>query len=121
MNNKDIEKALRRAGAWDFVAALPNGMHTTVGERGTVLSGGQRQRIMIARALVHHPKLLILDEATSSLDLETEKEIMDEIDQLKGKKTVLIISHRQSTLSNCDQLFSVDKGKLVVFSDPKNT
>ena len=114
-------KAIELAKLHKFIEKLPDGIDTFIGEDGSRISGGQRQRIGIARALYNDPKLLILDEATSSLDLETEKEIMDEIDQLKGKKTVLIISHRQSTLSNCDQLFSVDKGKLVVFSDPKNT
>lgn len=106
-SDEDTEEALRRAGAWDFVAALPNGLNTKVGERGTVLSGGQRQRIMLARALVHHPKLLILDEATSALDSETESEIYQTLSILKGEMTIIAVSHRPATTSHADQVFSL--------------
>ncbi len=84
-----------------------------VGERGVRLSGGQRQRIGIARALYHKPNILVLDEATSSLDTDTEKEIMEGIFKLKKNKTVLIVAHRLSTVSICDELFKLDKGKIV--------
>ena len=84
-----------------------------VGERGVRLSGGQRQRIGIARALYHKPNILVLDEATSSLDTDTEKEIMEGIFKLKKNKTVLIVAHRLSTVSICDELFKLDKGKII--------
>ena len=85
-----------------------------VGEKGVRLSGGQQQRIGIARALYHKPNVLVLDEATSALDVETEKEIMHSINKFKGKKTVIIVSHRLSAVSNCDQLFKLDKGKITI-------
>ena len=78
------------------------------------LSGGQRQRIVLARALYHDREILVMDEATSALDNETEKEIINEIDSLKGKKTILIIAHRLSTLQNCDKIFKLSNGKLEV-------
>jgi len=90
----DAEQALRSAGAWDFVAAMPDGMLTIVGERGSKLSGGQRQRIAIARALAHRPNLLILDEATSALDPESEKAICRTLAGLRGQVTMLAISHQ---------------------------
>ena len=92
---------------------LPDGLNTKVGERGVRISGGQRQRIGIARALYHKPKVLVLDEATSALDIDTEKEIMEGITKLKKNKTVLIVSHRLSTVSKCDALFKLDNGKVV--------
>ena len=83
-----------------------------VGERGVQISGGQRQRIGIARALYNDAELLILDEATSALDVETESQFMDAVSNLKGNKTVLIITHRLSTIENCDKIFKIEKGKL---------
>ena len=94
ISRADVETALRRAEAWAFVAALPDGMDTVVGERGARLSGGQRQRIAIARALVRDPALLILDEATTALDPETEAGIVATVKRLTGKLTVLSISHQ---------------------------
>jgi ATP-binding cassette subfamily C protein len=101
---------LRAAGAWEFVKALPSGMHSSVGERGTRLSGGQRQRIMIARALAHRPTLLILDEATSALDPESERVISETLERLKGEYTVLIVSHQPQLVEAADQAYRLEGG-----------
>ena len=112
INDKKIARSLQLSQLNDFVETLPNGLNTTIGERGLRLSGGQRQRIGIARALYNDPKVLIFDEATSSLDNETEKELINEIIKLKEKKLIIMIAHRLSTLNNCDVLFLFDKGVL---------
>ena len=108
-----IEKAIKKAQLYNFIQGLPEKLDSIVGERGAQLSGGQQQRIGIARALYHDPKLLILDEATSALDEETEKEVMKAVEGLKGEMTILIITHRLSTLSCCDKIYKVDQKKLV--------
>ena len=90
----------------------PEGIETAVGERGVRLSGGQRQRIGIARALYHDPDILVLDEATASLDLDTEGEFIKVVESLKNKKTVLMISHRLSTIEKCDSRYLLEKGQL---------
>ena len=105
--------ALEKANLGDFVRGLPLGLDTPVGERGTKISGGQRQRLGIARALFTKPKLLILDEATSSLDGQAELEISDAINNLKGVVTVVLIAHRLSTVRSADQVIYMDKGKIV--------
>ena len=92
-----------------LVNNLSNGLDTKIGEFGDRISGGQRQRIAIARALYTNPKVFILDECTNSLDLKTEKQIIDEVNSLKGKKTIIMIAHRLSTLENCDRIYRVDK------------
>lgn len=104
--------ALKEAQLDEFVKGLPEGVHTGVGERGIRISGGQRQRIGIARALYNDPELLILDEATSALDNETEAAIMDAINRLHGKKTLVIIAHRLQTIEKCDMVFRVEDGKI---------
>jgi ABC-type multidrug transport system fused ATPase/permease subunit len=91
---------------------MPLQFNTLVGERGVRLSGGQRQRIGIARALYNNPELLILDEATSSLDRITERAVMEAIVNIAHKKTIIIIAHRLSTVKNCDQIVLLDKGKI---------
>ncbi len=106
----DVERALRDAGARDFVADMPKGVHSVVGERGSRLSGGQRQRISIARALVHRPQLLILDEATSSLDPASETAICETLLQLRGKLTTLAISHQPALLDAADRAYRLHKG-----------
>jgi ATP-binding cassette, subfamily B, bacterial PglK len=111
-------RALQAAQLTDLVRQLPHGPDTIVGERGVRLSGGQRQRIGIARALYHDPSVLILDEATSSLDEATESEILDAIRLLRGSKTVLIVSHRSSTLRDCDTRFRLENGRLVAVGVP---
>jgi ABC-type multidrug transport system fused ATPase/permease subunit len=97
----------------EFVAGLPDGIDTEVGERGARLSGGQRQRLGIARAMFTCPNLLVLDEATSSLDSETELSISQAIYDLKGFTTIVIIAHRLSTVRNADKVVYIDKGKAV--------
>ena len=91
---------------------MPEGLDTSIGERGIRLSGGQRQRIGIARALYHDPEVLILDEATSALDNDTEAAIMDSINSLHGKKTLIIIAHRLQTIEKCDIVYRVEEGKI---------
>jgi ABC-type multidrug transport system fused ATPase/permease subunit len=113
-----IARALRSAQLQDFVEGLPEGVNTIVGERGVRLSGGQRQRIGIARALYHDPAVLVLDEATSALDTETEHGVMEAVRALHGKKTVLIIAHRHSTVAHCDLLYCLDSGKIACFGTP---
>lgn len=97
----------------DFVNALPDGIHTDIGENGVRISGGQRQRIGIARALYRDPDLLIFDEATSSLDLKTEASVLDAIESLHGKKTILVIAHRPQTVEKCDHIYKMVDGKFV--------
>jgi len=108
-----VRRAIRAAQLEEFVASLSQGLETQVGERGVRLSGGQRQRIGIARALYHNPPVLVLDEATSSLDLATEQGVMDSVNALHGEKTVLIVAHRLSTVSHCDRLYKLERGKVV--------
>ncbi len=108
-----IERSIAAAQLGSFVATLPAGLDTVVGERGVRLSGGQRQRIGIARALYHNPSVLVLDEATSSLDTETERGVMEAIDALHGYKTILVVTHRPNTLSYCDRVLRLEDGVLV--------
>lgn len=113
LSEEDAIQALKSAGAWDFVTPLPEGIHSTVGERGTKFSGGQRQRIMIARALVHKPRLLILDEATSALDPESEAAIGKTMEDLCGTLTILAISHQTALVSAADCVYQLGDGGAV--------
>jgi ATP-binding cassette subfamily C protein len=106
----DAEAALRAAGAWDFVNRLPEGLETIVGERGGKLSGGQRQRIVIARALINKPRLLILDEATSALDPESEEVVRQTMEDLKGRLTILAISHNKALVQAADYVYQMEAG-----------
>ncbi len=117
LSEADAERALHAAGAWDFVAALPKNMHSIVGERGGSLSGGQRQRIAIARALVHHPRLLILDEATSALDSASEAAILDTLRGLHGQVTILAISHQQGLALAADRVYLMENGGVLYDED----
>ena len=108
-----IERALKSAQLWDFVETLPEKTQTIVGERGVRVSGGQRQRIGIARALYHEPQVLVLDEATSSLDIDTETEVMSAIRALQGFKTILIVAHRLSTVQHCDRIYKIEDATIV--------
>jgi ATP-binding cassette subfamily C protein len=107
----DVESTLKEANAWEFVAAMPEGIDTTVGERGTAMSGGQRQRIAIARALAHRPDLLILDEATASLDPKSELEICATVRRLRGRMTILAVSHQPALLDVADKVYRLDLGR----------
>ena len=108
-----ISEALKIANLDEFVASLPDGIDTQVGERGARISGGQRQRLGIARAMFTRPHLLVLDEATSSLDGETEASISEAIDAMRGSTTVVIIAHRLSTVRNADKVVYLSDGKVL--------
>jgi ATP-binding cassette subfamily B protein len=108
-----VVRAARAANAHDFVCKLPHGYDTVVGERGHTLSGGERQRVSIARAILHDPRILILDEATSSVDTETERQIQEALERLVAGRTVFAIAHRLSTLRKADRLFVIADGRLV--------
>jgi ABC-type multidrug transport system fused ATPase/permease subunit len=107
-----VARAVTDAQLEDFIAQLPEGLDTVVGEQGVRLSGGQRQRIGLARALYRDPSLMILDEATSALDVDTEKEVMRAVRGLRGRKTVIIISHRLSTVADADRIITIADGKV---------
>ena len=113
--NAEIIEAARMANAHDFIMSLPEGYNTIVGEKGYSLSGGERQRIAIARALIHDPRILILDEATAALDTETEKLIQDAITKVTKGRTTFAIAHRLSTLRNANKLLVLDHGRLAEF------
>jgi len=113
-----VTRALAFAQLDAFVAARPEGVHTFVGERGVRLSGGQRQRIGIARALYHDPPILVLDEATSALDVATEAEVMKAVAALQGRKTIVIVAHRLSTVEQCDRLCRLEGGRVVQIGTP---
>lgn len=114
IDENSVKAALEKAELLNFVQSLPDGIYTKVGDRGVRLSGGQRQRIGIARALYHDPEILILDEATSALDNETEKSVMEAIDSLHGKMTLIIIAHRLTTIKNCDAIYEIVDGQAVM-------
>jgi ABC-type multidrug transport system fused ATPase/permease subunit len=105
--------ALEFSAAAEFVRELPKGLDTIIGDRGIRLSGGERQRLVLARAVLRNPKILILDEATSSLDTENEKKIQEAIERLKGKMTIIVIAHRLSTIRNADQVIVLERGEVI--------
>ena len=118
LKEEDVVHALRAAGAWDFVMAMPHGMDSSVGERGGKLSGGQRQRIAVARALVQRPRLLILDEATSALDPESEMAIGQTLQKLSGNLTIIAISHQPALAKSADRTYRLQDGQAVLVDDP---
>ncbi|GJL61407.1 MAG: ABC transporter permease [Nitrospirales bacterium] len=117
LQKSDVESALRAAGAWEFIQHLPEGLQSSVGEHGSSLSGGQRQRIAIARALAHHPRLLILDEATSALDSTTEAAICQTLRELRGTLTILAISHQAGLIDAADCVYRLEQGTVTLVED----
>jgi ABC-type multidrug transport system fused ATPase/permease subunit len=112
-SDQEVIQAARKANAWQFIESFPEGLDTLVGERGIKLSGGQRQRIAIARAILKNPAILILDEATSSLDSESEKLVQQAMDELMRNRTSIIIAHRLSTIRKVDKILVIDGGRIV--------
>ena len=111
--DEELWTALRNARCEDFIKALPNQLDTNVGERGVKLSGGEKQRLSIARALLKDPPILLLDEATASVDTETEHLIQTALDRLMENRTVFVIAHRLSTIKNADCIYVLEQGKVV--------
>jgi ABC-type multidrug transport system fused ATPase/permease subunit len=112
VKDEDVWKALDAAQLGDFVRNLPKQLETSIGEKGVRISGGQRQRIGIARALYRNTQIIVFDEATSALDYQTEGEILETIDGLKGSRTLIIITHRLNTIQNCDRIYEIKDGKM---------
>ena len=108
-----LQQAIAQAQLQELMDQLPDGVDTIIGEQGVRLSGGQRQRVAIARALYRNPEILVLDEGTSALDMETEREVIRAVERLKGKMTILMIAHRTTTLARCDRIYTIDRGDLV--------
>lgn len=117
-SDESIEASARAANAWDFVSELPDGLDTEIGERGIKLSGGQKQRIAIARALLKDAPILILDEATSSLDSRSEVVVQEALERLMKNRTVLIIAHRLSTIAHVDTIVTLKKGRVDETGSP---
>jgi ATP-binding cassette, subfamily B, bacterial PglK len=113
IDDEKLVEALNQALLIDLIEQLPQGVNTMVGERGIRLSGGQRQRVALARAFYHGRNILVMDESTSALDNETEREIVSEIQRLKGRKTIIVIAHRVTTLKHCDKIIRLEKGRIV--------
>ncbi len=113
IDEKRIENCLKHAQIWDEVSQMPKGINTVIGENGSVISGGQRQRIALARALYKEFEILIMDEATAALDMETEKAVIDSIRQVKGNKTLLMVTHHMSLANECDLLYKIEQQKII--------
>ena len=113
INKNDLIKVAKVANALNFIENQPDGFNTVIGDRGVKLSGGQRQRISIARALLKNPPILIMDEATSSLDSESEKKVKKAIERLMKNRTVFVIAHRLSTVVNANKIILLKRGKIV--------
>jgi ABC-type multidrug transport system fused ATPase/permease subunit len=112
-NEQEIIDAANQANAWDFIQTFPDKLNTIVGERGIQLSGGQRQRIAIARAVLKNPKILILDEATSFLDSESERLVQEALEKLMQGRTSVVIAHRLATVRKADKIIVLESGRIV--------
>ena len=119
INDSELKNAIKLSKLKELIETLPNGVDSLIGESGVRISGGQRQRIGIARALYKNPDLLVLDEATSALDNETEKDVMDSINNLQGNMTIIIIAHRLTTVKDCDIIVELDKGSIAKIGTPR--
>jgi ATP-binding cassette, subfamily B, bacterial PglK len=117
IDDLQVVQALEQARLMDHVNQLPKGVNTLLGERGVRFSGGQRQRVAIARAFYHQRSVLIMDEATSALDNYTEQEIVEEIKHFKGKKTMIVVAHRLTTVQHCDRIYKLQNGQIVDSGD----
>ena len=113
INSYRLKKAIELSQLADYIDGLSNGLETFVGERGVKISGGQRQRIGIARALYNDPDILVLDEATSSLDATTEADLMSAVNALQGIKTIIIVAHRLTTIKNCEYIYKLNDGQII--------
>ncbi|MBI1979470.1 MAG: ATP-binding cassette domain-containing protein, partial [Elusimicrobia bacterium] len=113
ISQSEIEAAAKIANAHSFILELPNGYDTVVGEKGVRLSGGQRQRLAIARAVLKNPPILILDEATSSLDSESERLVQEALERLMQSRTVLVVAHRLSTIRKADRILVLENGRII--------
>ena len=113
INQENILKSIKLAKLDEFINSFVDGLDTVIGERGIKLSGGQKQRIGIARALYNNPKILVLDEATSSLDYKNERQIMEEVYDASKQFTLIIVTHRHSSVFNCDIIYLIDKGRII--------
>jgi ABC-type multidrug transport system fused ATPase/permease subunit len=118
IDTKRVTDALDKARLSELVAQLPDGIGTIMGERGARLSGGQRQRVALARAFYHERDVLVMDEATSALDVATENEIVEEIQHLKGEKTLIVIAHRLTTVRHCDRIYKLENGRIIASGSP---
>jgi len=118
--DEEIEAAARAANAHDFILEMPDGYDTEIGERGVKLSGGQKQRVAIARAILSDPRILILDEATSSVDSESEYLIHRAMDRLMEGRTTFVIAHRLSTVKHADQIVALEHGRIVEIGDHRS-
>ena len=121
LSENDVLQALKLAGALEFVDKMPMGIYSNVGEKGAAISGGQRQRIAIARALVRKPRVLILDEVSSALDPEAEREIVKNIHSLSRDVTIIAITHRPAFVDIADRVYHLEEGKVASIDDAKST